>query len=99
MTPSRFRTLVKCTYSRTGYFHAEGGPAVEYSDGSAEWWHNGNLHRIGGPAVYGPTTQDEYYVQSTRLSEEEYYCYVDQQTGEIFIPPGKRLIYEENANL
>ena len=30
--------------------HREDGPAVEYADGSKEWYLNGKLHREDGPA-------------------------------------------------
>jgi hypothetical protein len=31
--------------------HREDGPAIEYVDGSKEWWVNGKLHREDGPAI------------------------------------------------
>ena len=31
--------------------HREGGPAVEYADGSMEWWVRGERHREDGPAT------------------------------------------------
>jgi len=31
--------------------NGEPGPAVEYAGSHFEWWQNGLLHRIGGPAV------------------------------------------------
>ena len=31
--------------------HRLDGPAVEYANGSKEWWVDGNLHRLNGPAV------------------------------------------------
>lgn len=31
--------------------HRIGGPAVEYDDGSEQWYEYGELHRVGGPAV------------------------------------------------
>jgi hypothetical protein len=34
-----------------GSFHREDGPAVEYSDGTKEWFINGLRHREDGPAV------------------------------------------------
>jgi len=37
-----------------GELHREDGPAVEYNDGTKEWWLNGQLHREDGPAI-------EYY--------------------------------------
>jgi hypothetical protein len=34
-----------------GQLHRTDGPAVEYANGSKEWWFNGQLHRTDGPAV------------------------------------------------
>ena len=34
-----------------GLLHRIDGPAVEWSDGSKEWYVNGEWHRIDGPAV------------------------------------------------
>jgi hypothetical protein len=36
--------------NKGGELHREDGPAVEYLDGSKEWWINGKLHREDGPA-------------------------------------------------
>jgi hypothetical protein len=36
---------------KNGKFHCENGPAVEWIDGSKEWWINDKLHRVDGPAV------------------------------------------------
>jgi len=38
-------------YNEDGLLHRLDGPAVEYADGSKEWWVNGKLHRLDGPAV------------------------------------------------
>ena len=32
-------------------YHRLDGPAVEWANGSKEWWINGKLHRENGPAV------------------------------------------------
>jgi len=32
--------------------HREGGPAVEYADGSMEWYIRGERHREDGPAIF-----------------------------------------------
>ena len=34
-----------------GELHNDNGPAVEYEDGTKEWWYNGKRHRIDEPAV------------------------------------------------
>lgn len=33
-----------------GLRHREDGPAIEYSDGSKQWWKDGVQHRLDGPA-------------------------------------------------
>ena len=38
-------------YNGAGLLHRTDGPAVEHSDGSKEWYLNGELHREDGPAV------------------------------------------------
>ena len=35
----------------TTTLHREDGPAVEYNNGTKEWWINGLPHRIDGPAL------------------------------------------------
>ena len=39
------------------YYHRTDGPAIEWSDGDKEWWLNGMLHRLNGPAVDRPNRQ------------------------------------------
>lgn len=74
--------------------HRIGGPAVKWPDGTAIWYFHGTRHRIGGPAFeYGDDFR-EYWVNDRHFTEDEYYQYVDQDTGEVFIPPGKKLKYD-----
>lgn len=45
-----------CRYGyKDGYgkfiLHRDDGPAVEYPSGDVEYWFNGELHRLDGPAV------------------------------------------------
>jgi hypothetical protein len=43
---------LKCHYcERSGVFHNEDGPAVEYGGENGMWYLNGVLHREGGPAI------------------------------------------------
>ena len=37
--------------NKEGELHRIDGPAIEYSDGTKEWYKMGKLHRIDGPAV------------------------------------------------
>lgn len=36
----------------SGKLHRLDGPAIEYKNGSCEWFKNGRDHRIGGPAYF-----------------------------------------------
>lgn len=38
-------------YHYYGELHRENGPAVEYANGSKQWWINGKRHREDGPAI------------------------------------------------
>jgi hypothetical protein len=50
-----------------GYLHREDGPAIEWNNGTKEWWINGNTHREDGPAI-------EYYNghKKWRLNGKDY---------------------------
>ena len=43
--------------------HREDGPAVEWSDGSKEWWFNGKLHREDGPAIEDNNGNKTWYLK------------------------------------
>ena len=60
-------------------FHRIGGPAVEYFDGSKEWFENGKQHRIDGPAVEGNDGTKDWYYKGKYIdcnSQEEFERYV-----------------------
>ena len=40
---------------------ADGHPAITFSDGRAEWYAYGKLHRIGGPAVVTAAGRQKWY--------------------------------------
>ena len=50
-----------------GQLHREDGPAVEYADGTREWWLNDERHREDGPAVEYPngTRADSLLVRTS----------------------------------
>jgi len=78
-----------------GKLHRLDGPAYEGASGTKEWHMNGKRHRTDGPAVEHVNGTRQWWVNDTRLSEEEFNLYVDQDTGEVFIPPGKKLRHYE----
>jgi hypothetical protein len=80
---------------QNGKAYRADGPSVEYADGTNEWRIGYKLHRIDGPAIEGgPSGKEFYYVDGRRFTEEEFYRYVDHLTGEVIIPPGKKLTYD-----
>ena len=48
------------------------GPAVEYFDGSKEWFLNGVLHRENGPAVEYANGYKEWYINGLEHTEKEF---------------------------
>jgi hypothetical protein len=58
--------LVTRWRNSSGQLHRVGGPAVEYSDGSAAWFQNDKLHRIGGPAIERATGTLEWFQNGKR---------------------------------
>lgn len=86
--------------------HRDDGPAIIGSDGSKAWLVNGEYHRVDGPAIEksrvvnkknpgSRTYDDEYYIHGRRFTEEEFYRYVDQDTGEVLVPPGRKLTHDK----
>jgi hypothetical protein len=55
-----------------GKFHREDGPAVEYSNGSKQWWLNGLRHRENGPAVEWGDGDKVWYLNDIWHTEQEY---------------------------
>lgn len=78
-----------------GVLHRVGGPAVDDVNGRSEWWFQGRPHRTDGPAIVVTGGPEEYFVNGRRFTEEEFYKYVDPETGEVFLPPGKKLTYDD----
>jgi hypothetical protein len=92
--PAHESTYVKAWY-RHGQRHRDDGPALEYTNGSKVWYQHGLMHRIDGPALeYPDGLMDQYWVNDKRFTEEEFYKYVDHLTGEVLIPPGKKLTHD-----
>ena len=53
--------------------HREDGPAVEWSNGSKEWYINGKLHREDGPAMESSSGfHDSWYINGKGLSKKEF---------------------------
>jgi len=61
--------------------HREEGPAIEYGNGSKEWWINGNRHREDGPAVMWAGGAKEWYLDGTIYTEEQYAVEMNRRNG------------------
>jgi hypothetical protein len=52
--------------------HRTDGPAIEWTDGSKEWYINNQQHRLDGPAREWPTGHKFWYINDQRLTEEQF---------------------------
>jgi hypothetical protein len=50
--------------------HRVDGPAIEWSDGSKEWYLDGKLHREDGPAVEWLNVSKDWYMNGKRHRED-----------------------------
>jgi len=53
-----------------GQLHRTDGPAVEWSDGSKQWYRNNKLHREDGPACECPDGAKEWWINGQRHRED-----------------------------
>ena len=58
--------------NNAGQYHREDGHAVEWPNGSKEWWINGNLHRLDGPAIECYNGTKSWYVNGIYSSENKF---------------------------
>ena len=56
-------------YNEQNQLHREGGPAVEYTNGTKHWYINGELHREGGPAIEWANGTKYWYINGERHRE------------------------------
>ena len=67
--------------------HREGGPAVEYINGTKFWYKNGKLHREDGPAVENPYNHKDWWLNGI------HYGYGEDFTNESWKKFIKTLIF------
>ena len=90
--------IVEVTDEFTKYFdfnnpdrlHREDGPAIEYENGTKEWYVNGQRHREDGPAVEGANGSKEWWVNGQQLTEEEFNNLHNSCSGKIVEIDGKK---------
>ena len=54
-----------------GELHRDGGPAVQYTDGSEMWYREGQLHRVDGPA-YKCSDGTSYWLNGEKVSKKRH---------------------------
>ena len=55
-----------------GQLHRDGGPAVEWHDGTKSWYQNGLRHRTDGPAVEYSDGDKVWYINGEEVTEAEF---------------------------
>lgn len=97
------KTRVEWRRATDGALHRDSGPAVEYPDGSFEWWQDGQPHRDGKPAVvltddfnerwteldYLAWPRAEIYYRNGKLHREDGPAYVIPHLAEEYYRDGK----------
>ena len=53
-------------YNKAYKLHRLDGPAVEWSNGTKEWWQNDQLHRLDGPTVEDSDGTKSWYQKGKR---------------------------------
>lgn len=56
----------RCYYNNAGELHRDDGPAVEWYDGTKNWYQNGQLHRTDGPAIERSNGTKEWFQNGQR---------------------------------
>ena len=59
-----------------GKLHRDRGPAIEWNDGSKEWYIEGKLHRLDGPAIEWSNGIKKWYKEDKEYTKEEFNKYV-----------------------
>jgi hypothetical protein len=61
-------------------YHREDGPAIEYADGSKDWYLNGKRHREDGPAMEFANGNKYWYLSNVYYSEQDFLKLTDKET-------------------
>ena len=54
-------------YNERDEFHRIDGPAIEWNDGTKEWWIKGSQHRMDGPAIEYKNSK-QYWLNDNELT-------------------------------
>ena len=67
-------------YNEKGKLHREDGPAIEWADGSKEWFLKGRIHREDGPAIEWANGYKAWYLNDKMLTEQEWKAQTQKHT-------------------
>jgi hypothetical protein len=84
--------------NKQGQLHRTDGPAIEYEDGSKEWWVDGKRHREDGPACEYDDGTKQWYLNDKRHREDGPACEWDDGTKYWYLN-GERVYSDETNNL
>jgi hypothetical protein len=59
-------------FNENDKLHRTDGPAVEYDNGTKEWWINGERHRENGPAIEYSDGFKLFFLDNYMYSEQEW---------------------------
>lgn len=82
-------------YNQDDQLHREDGPAIEYANGTKEWWLNGQLHREDGPACEYADGTKEWWLNGQRHRDVVGPAYEGPNGTKEWCLNGKRMTEEE----
>jgi len=80
VTVNKYKTI--CWYNEKNQLHRLNGPAIEWADGTKEWWVDDKCHRLDGPAVEWASGFKAWWVKGKQMTEEEFNKYIRKPTCE-----------------
>ncbi len=67
---NRDNIIIERHYIKGDKLHREDGPAIEWSNGTKEWWFGGVLHREDGPAIEQKDGTKQWFKNGKRHRED-----------------------------
>ena len=58
---------IKWWRNSQGQWHRDDGPAIEWADGTKQWYKNGLFHREDGPAIEYADGYKEWYIEGKQI--------------------------------
>lgn len=60
-----------CWLNSNGDLHRVDGPAIQWPNGTKEWFLNGLPHRLCGPAIEYPDGQKDWFINGEEFFSQE----------------------------